>query len=88
MALMRPPRARVRRGLDRERFTVPSNVVSYSDLESLEGPKPPGKPRVVELPLGRRLGAYVWLRSFFPPRRPKRSGQGHVPDAAAADLEL
>ena len=78
MAVMRPPGARAKGGLELKRFTVPSRVISYGDLESLEGPGLGGTPRVIELPLGRVMGAYEWLigGKAFPDAPPVKIGRG------------
>jgi FtsP/CotA-like multicopper oxidase with cupredoxin domain len=61
MAVLRATGARARRGFEREPFHVPTRVLPYHDLRSLEGPRLSGTPRRIQLDLGKVDGEYKWL---------------------------
>jgi len=61
MAVLRSTGAKVRSGFEREPYAVPTRVLPYRDLQSLEGPLLDGTPRSIRLDLGKVEGEYKWL---------------------------
>lgn len=61
MAVLRSTGAKVPGGLERGAYSVPTRVLPYHDLQSVEGPRLRGTPRSIELGLGKVEGEYKWL---------------------------